>query len=121
MINDWKKYSPFVLRLGLGLVFIWFGYSGLTNTQMWLGLVPDWTASIAPPATLVVIHGWLELIGGLLLIVGWQVRWVSAILLLNLIHTITLLSYGPIMVRDIGLALALLAAYLNGQDKEANA
>ena len=106
-----------VLRIGLGLVFIWFGYSGLTNTAMWVNLVPAWTLSIAPAATLVKLHGAFELIGGLLLCAGLWTRWVSGLLLLDLLNTITLLPYGPIMVRDVGLAISLLSVYLYGDKK----
>lgn len=115
-LTNYQKYAPMILRFGLGFVFIWFGYSGLVNPQMWVGLVPAWTAAIAPASTLVLIHGAIELIGGFLLFANWQVRWVSAILFLNLVHTITLLPYGPIMVRDIALAVALISVFARGDE-----
>ncbi len=113
-MDRYASYAPLILRLGLGFVFLWFGYSGMTETAMWTGLVPDWATAIAPAATLIQAHAIVEIIGGLLLIFGIQVRIVAFILLLNLIHTITLLPYGPIMVRDIGLAAALLSLVAGG-------
>jgi uncharacterized membrane protein YphA (DoxX/SURF4 family) len=115
--NNYSKYAPFVLRLGIGFVFAWFGYSGLTNPDMWIGLVPAWTAAIAPAKTLVLIHGAVELIGGLLLIAGLWVRPVAAVLFLSLAHTLTILKFGPVFVRDIGLLLATLAIFLRDDNK----
>ncbi len=112
-----ESYAPFVLRLGLGFVFIWFGFSGLTNPDMWTGMVPSWTSVFGSAKALVQIHGVVELIGGILLILGIWIRPVSAILFLSLLQTLTLLSFGPIMVRDIGLTVALLSVFLAGEKK----
>ncbi len=117
-IKQFESYAPLVLRIGLGFVFIWFGFSGITNPSMWVGMVPEWTAVFGPAATLVVIHGIVELIGGIMLCAGWYVRPVGIILLLSLLQTLTILSFGPIMVRDIGLALALFSSILYGNDRE---
>ncbi len=116
--KQWASYAPMVLRVGLGFVFIWFGFSGITNPQMWVGLVPEWTSVFGPATTLVLIHGIVELIGGIMLCAGWYVRPVGIILLLSLLQTLTILNFGPVMVRDIGLAIALLAAILYGKDQE---
>lgn len=115
-LNDFKQYAPLVLRIGIGFVFIWFGLSGLTNTSMWVGLVPSWTNAIASPSTLVYIHSVIELVGGLLVCAGYWLRPAAAILFLSLAHTLTLLDFGPIYVRDIGLALATLAIFLDGEN-----
>lgn len=115
-MNKCSAYAPWILRIGLGFVFIWFGWSGLTNTAMWTGLVPEWLTGIAPAETLVKGHAIFELVFGLLLCAGIWTRWVAILLLLNLIHTITLLNYGPVMIRDIGLAAALLAIAV-GEEK----
>jgi len=114
-LAKYENYSSLVLRVGLGFVFIWFGFSGLTNPEMWTGLVPAWTGFIASAKTLVLIHGIVEIIGGFLLCTGFRIRLVSAILLLSLLHTLTLLSFGPVFVRDIGLAAALLAVFLKNE------
>ncbi len=116
-LKHYEGYAPFILRLGLGFVFIWFGYSGLTNTAMWTGMVPAWTSVFGPAKTLVQIHGAVELLGGILLVLGIWIRPVAAVLLLSLLHTLTLLKFGPIMVRDIGLAAAMLSIFLSGEKK----
>jgi len=114
-VDQYSAYAPLVLRIGLGFVFAWFGYSGITNPEMWTGLVPEWTAMFAPAKTLVLMHGAIELIGGLFLIAGLWVRPVAVILFLSLAHTLTVLKFGPVMVRDIGLLFAMLAIFLQGK------
>lgn len=118
MLKQLEPYAGTVLRIGLAFVFMWFGWSGISNTEMWVGLVPAWTNVIASPETLVLIHGIFELVFGLLLFVGLGTRVVAFLLLLNLLHTITLLSWGPIMARDIALSTSLLSLILNPQTKE---
>ncbi len=104
--------APVVLRVGLGFVFAYFGWSGITEPENWAGLVPDWIISIASPETLVRIHGIFELIGGVLLVMGVRLGIVSGLLFLNLLHTVFLLSSGPIIVRDVGILSGLLSLFL---------
>ncbi len=115
--DNYSKYAPLVLRIGLGFVFAWFGYSGISNPAMWTGLVPEWTSMFGPAEVLVRIHGAVELIGGLLLIAGLWIRPVAAILFLSLAHTLTVLKFGPVFVRDIGLLMAMLAIFLQGKTR----
>lgn len=115
-INKYRNYAPFVLRAGLGFVFIWFGWGSVTNPEMWTRMVPAWTSFLATPETLLYIHGIFEIIFGALLIVGIYIRIVSFLLLVNLIHTITLVS-GPTLIRDVGLAAALFSIFLQGKSR----
>ena len=111
-LSRYERYAPVVLRIGIGFVFIWFGWSALTNTDMWTRLVPEWATSIASPVTLVKIHGLVELTFGALLIIGFWARLSATILLVSLINTLTLVS-GPTLIRDFGLAIALVSLVLN--------
>lgn len=110
-ITKYSSYAPVVLRLGIAFVFIWFGFSGLTNTDMWIRLVPEWATSIAPAATLVKIHGLIELVFGIFLALGFYARVSALVLLLSLGHTLLLVS-GAIFIRDVGLAVALVSLIL---------
>lgn len=107
-----EKYAPLILRIGLAFVFMWFGWSGIANTQMWVAMVPSWALVFGSAATLVKIHGAFELFFGLLLFAGILTRLSAFLLLLSLLQTLTILSWGPVMVRDIGLTLALIAIVL---------
>ncbi len=104
-----SNYSSIILRVGIAFVFIWFGYESFSNPSAFSRLVPAFTESLASAETLVKIHGVVEMILGLLLLIGIKVRIVSSILFLILCSTIILLPYGPNMIRDVGLAAALLS------------
>ncbi len=107
-----NKYAKLVLRAGIAFAFLWFGYQSFTNPAMFESLVPAWTGSILPALTLIKIHGIFEFIFGILLVVGWKTRLVSGLLLLALLGTISSLSYGPVMIRDIAIAICLFSVFL---------
>jgi uncharacterized membrane protein YphA (DoxX/SURF4 family) len=98
-----SPWTPLILRLVIAYVFIWFGWSCVSDPASWSGLVPDWTHIFGSAETLVLIHGVVEIICAILLIVGFKLRWVSAILFLILLDTVIILGSGPAMARDIGL------------------
>lgn len=103
-------YAHLVLRCGIGFVFMWFGWSALVNTEMWIGLVPEWTAAFGSASTLVIIHGLAEIILGFILCTGYWTRTAAVLLALNLLHTtFVILPWGPVAVRDVGLSLATLS------------
>jgi uncharacterized membrane protein YphA (DoxX/SURF4 family) len=110
-LNRYASYAPVVLRIGIAFVFIWFGISALTNTDMWIRLVPEWALNIAPAATLVKMHGLVELLFGAMLAFGIYARLSAFILLLSILNTLTLVS-GAIFIRDVGLAVALVSLML---------
>lgn len=112
LLSKLEPGADTILRMGLGFVFLWFGWSGITNPSFWSDLVPAWTSVIAEAETLVRLHGIAELVGGLLLFAGIKTRPVAGVLFLILVHTIVLLEPGAIMVRDVGLATGLLAVAL---------
>lgn len=110
-LDKYSKFAPTILRIGLGFVFAWFGYMGLSDTSAWVKLVPEWATALADAETLVKIHGAVELIFGIFLIFGVKLRLAATILFISLLHTLTLVK-GGILIRDIGLAAALLALIL---------
>ncbi len=115
-IDRLKIYAPFVLRITLGFVFMYFGWQSVSDPSVWVGLVPTWTNAIMPPVTLVFIHGLFEIAAGVLLFSGYFTRTISALLFLDLIHIITLLGWSDIAVRDLGLAAGMLAIFLMGNN-----
>lgn len=115
-LDRYSRYSQLVLRVGLGAVFVWFGWSSFSNPDMWVRLVPAWTEAIGSPVTLVKIHGAVELVFGLLLVLGIKKRFAATILFISLLNTLTLVS-GPTLVRDIGLAFALFSLILKPKNQ----
>ena len=112
-VDRFRAYAPLVLRIGIGFVFAWFGWNAISAPDSWVRLVPDWQAAIIDARTLVLVHGAVELVLGVLLIVGARIRLVSGILLLSILHTLFLIS-GPSFIRDVGIAAATLSIFLSG-------
>ncbi len=113
-IDKLKKYSPVVLRFGLAIVFLWFGFSQLKNPELWTGLLPGFlNASVS----FIYLNAIFEIIFAFLLMVGLFTRIVSFILGLHLIGIIFSLGYGAVAVRDVGLAIATFSIFLHGADE----
>lgn len=116
-IKEYKEYAPIILRIGISLVFLWFGFSQVFNSKAWLVWLPQWTLNLPfEPSTFVLINGLFEVIFGILLILGLFTR-VSALLLgLHLLPIMFSIGYNDIGVRDFGLIIATFAIFLYGQD-----
>lgn len=133
-MNKFKQYAPIILRIGISLVFLWFGLTQLINPESFLGYVPDW---LSPHSTemmhehpfqslhnlplnshiIIMGNGAFETIFGLLLLFGLFTR-ISALLLAIHLLIITIgLGYNDIAVRDFGLVIATISIFLNGEDE----
>ena len=40
-----KKYSPLLLRTGIAIIFLWFGFSQLKSPSDWVRMLPDFLQS----------------------------------------------------------------------------
>ena len=111
-----KELAPVVLRIGMAIVFLWFGTQQLLHTSMWVGLIPALLTKVSglTSSTLVHFNGAFEIVFGLAVLIGYQTRVAALFLGLHLL-TITLdVGYGAIGVRDFGLSIASLAVALYG-------
>ena len=112
-----KEYGPIVLRISLSLVFLWFGLTGVFNTEQFIGYVPEFAYSLPISIeSIVILNGIFEIVLGTLLIIGLFTRIVAFILFLHTLIIMFLLGYNDIAVRDFGIALATLAIAFNGPD-----
>ncbi len=118
-IEKYSRYSPLLLRVGIAIVFLWFGFSQLTNPESWTRLMPGYVTAFLPFSvnTLIYINGIFEISFAILLLLGLYTRTVSLLLGLHLLHIVTIVGYGAIGARDFALALATLAIFLNGADE----
>lgn len=111
-----RTAAPAVVRVGLALVFLWFGAMQLQNPDVWVGFVPSWIASTSvAPTTVITFNGIFELVFGLALLVGVYVRAVALLLALHLFG-IAYIARGDIGMRDFGLAVATLGIFFFGDD-----
>jgi uncharacterized membrane protein YphA (DoxX/SURF4 family) len=118
MNNDTlKNYAPVLTRVAIALVFLWFGTNQILHTSNWLRMIPEYVSFLPfSKETLIVMHGGFEIVAGLLLLVGWQIRIAASLLTLNLAHIVFLMGYNAIGVRDFGLCLTTLSIAFHGRD-----
>ncbi|MBI3032487.1 DoxX family protein [Candidatus Woesearchaeota archaeon] len=119
MINTekWKEYAPCLVRIGVSLVFLWFGLNQVFDPSSFLGYLPDFATTLPlPPLVLIMINGIFEIILAVLLVLGLCTRIAALLLALHLVGIIISLGYNEIAVRDFGLMLATLSVCLSGND-----
>ena len=119
-INKLKPHAPLVLRIGIALVFIWFGLQQLFHADKWIGLIPEWVVSIShlSAVTIVYFNGVFEVVLGLFLFFGIFTSIVSFLLALHLLTIIIDVGYNPIGVRDFGLLMATISIFLDNVSKK---
>ena len=108
-----------VLRVGLAIVFLYFGFSQIQSPDNWIGYLPEFFTTLdnITPNNIVMFNGFLELTLGIYLLIGLYVRFASAILGLHLIGIVFSVGLSPVGIRDFGLTIATLVIFLNGVDK----
>ena len=114
----YSNFAPIIVRMAMSLVFIWFGYSQLTNPSMWTSYVPDFAVNLfgGKAVLVVLLNGWFELVAGFTLIFGIQVRIASFLLGAHLFLISLSLGFSALAVRDFGLAIATLSIIFAGPD-----
>ena len=102
-----------ILRLGLAVMFLWFGLSQLMDGISWVSWVPEWAVNLfhVPPAMIVLLNGAFETIGGALLALNIWTRFAAIILALHLFVITAEIGMTGIGVRDFGLATATFALF----------
>jgi len=111
------KHSQLVLRLGLAIVFGWFGIDKFLNVSAWYSWIPEWMSFVPQDAFLYVL-GVLEVVAALFLLGGRFVRIVSLACAALLVGVVVSFGINEITVRDIGLiAMALALAMMPEQRK----
>jgi uncharacterized membrane protein YphA (DoxX/SURF4 family) len=79
--------APLLLRLYLAPVFLQAGWTKLAHfedTAAWFGN-PDWGLGLPMPELMTALAAGTEFIGGILLIVGLAVRWISIPLMITML------------------------------------
>lgn len=110
-----KSSAPVVLRIVFAFVFFYFGFVQLGNANMWTSYLPDWVGNLPiSEYKFVLLNGWFEIIGAILLVLGAYVRPVALLLAIHLFGISASIGIDPTGVRDIGLAGATLAISLLG-------
>jgi uncharacterized membrane protein YphA (DoxX/SURF4 family) len=117
-IKGFSKYSPILLRTGIAIVFLWFGFSQIKNPAQWVSLLPVVT-NLLPfsQITFIYFNGLFEIIFATLLLLGRFTRTSSLLLGIHLLAISYNLGYSHVAVRDFALSLATLSILLHGADE----
>lgn len=117
-MDNKKQWAPVVVRIGISLVYLWFGTSQIMDPTMWISWLPDYTESFPVSAkTLVLLNGIFEVVAAIFLLLGAYTRIAAGLLALHAIHIVFTVGYGPIGVRDFGIMASVISVFLNGPDK----
>ena len=118
-IERLKRYSPALLRTGIAVVFLWFGFSQLKNPANWTRMMPSFFTEFfnMSAESLIYMNGTFEVVLATLLLLGLWTRVVSLFLGLHLLHITSIVGYGAVGARDLALALVTLSIFLNGADE----
>lgn len=117
-MNFIAKLNPvWVLRLGLGLMYLYSGYDLFANPQHWYGFVPKWLSqavlAVGPIELYLKLQGIGELIIGLLFLAWFAGRWVvrvaAVLATIEMVLILIFVGIDPITFRDIGLLGAAAA------------
>lgn len=116
--NGLRKYAPVILRVGLALVFLWFGIEQVFYPYEWTGWLPEYARALPfQPTTLVFLNGLFETIFGALLFAGLYTRLAASLLSLHMAHIVTVVGYGEIGVRDFALFTGVVTEAFFGADE----
>ena len=106
-----------LLRLTLGGLFLWFGLQQWLHPDAWTVFLPEFLGYLPIPGTmLVMMNGWVEIVGAIALILGFAVRPLSFLLGIHLLG-IAISAGGAIGVRDAALGLSAIALSLSRADQ----
>ncbi|GIW67662.1 MAG: hypothetical protein KatS3mg096_530 [Candidatus Parcubacteria bacterium] len=116
-----ENYGKLILRVGLGIVFLYFGISQLIYPQRWIDLIPEvkfiYMNDIFKQK-IVLMNGVFDCLIGICFVLGLFIKIVSLLATLHLISIFLFsLGFNPSGFRDLGLALASLALFFLGEGK----
>ena len=80
-----KTYGPLAGRILLALIFVISGYNKLVGFDGTVGYIASKGLPLPQLAAAAAIA--IELIGGILLVIGWQTRWAATAIFLFMIPT----------------------------------
>lgn len=116
-MTNTQNFGIILLRIALAFVFLWFGFSQISDAALWTSYVPTWATSIASAGTMVYLNALFEIIAGSLLALGIFPRYVAGLLGIHLLIISIDIGFTAVGVRDIGLGLATLALAFMGTDR----
>ena len=111
-----RSLSLFLLRSGVGIVFILFGIDKLPHPERWIAYFPHQLAVpfFYSPYEFLRVQGILEVLVGTMLLTGFLTRVAAVIATSLLLAIVYLLMPDPIAIRDLGLFFSSAAIIIAG-------
>jgi uncharacterized membrane protein YphA (DoxX/SURF4 family) len=114
--QDKAWLTQFCLRLGLGLIFFWFGIDKFLHTYLWVGFIPSWMPLPFSAEIFMYIQGLIETVLGLLLLGGFLLRYAAGLCALILFGITATMGFNDIMIRDFGLLTMAVALFFSAKE-----
>ena len=110
------KYPQLILRIGLGVVFFYFGIMKFFNPVFWTSFIPVYIENLLPISInlFLYIQGLVEVIIGLALIFGFYTRLFSFLTASILFVIMVSLGFNDVTVRDFGLFMMAVSLIISG-------
>lgn len=109
------RSSQLVIRLGMAVVFLWFGVDKFIQPQYWADAwMPHWAQQFAQGVGMSTVNavflvGIFEVLVAISLATGFFSRMFASAAIVFLLVIIVTSGFNEIIVRDIGLIAALVA------------
>ena len=102
-----------ILRVGLGLVFLYAGSAALQDPMSWVGFIPQFVEYVVPRETFLMFHSYFEILLGAVLIGGKWLKVASVLAFLSFFLLLITFGIDDVTFRDFGLAAMSLALFVS--------
>jgi uncharacterized membrane protein YphA (DoxX/SURF4 family) len=107
-----KKVLFWIGKIIVVGVFLYFGFESIFNPNMFSGLIPVFVGNILSPQMVVMLHGGVEVVCGLLILFSLG-GVIPVIVLMFSMTAVIVVVGGTIQIRDIGILGSLFLLLSN--------
>lgn len=114
-----KKASFHILRVGLGITFLWIGVLIFKQPEAWGGYLKPWAAGLLPLSLSQAMIGTaiLDIVIGFLFLVDTLTWLVSIFAIIHLVIVLTVSGITDITVRDIAILASVIVIFFDSLPK----
>src|SRR3989344_4955326 len=117
-LEKYQRFAAPTLRIGISLVFLWFGFVNMFNPEMLVGYLPGFVYNFPIQATtFMILNGIVETVLALLMLTGLFTRICALLYGLHVLGIAFGVGYNDVAIRDVGLAIAAFSIFLHGPDQ----
>ena len=109
-----SKLAHHILRIGLGIMFLWIGILIYRAPDAWANFIQPWAVNLLPesPHNIMVQTAFLDMAIGFFLLIGVYTWLIALVATFHLITILIASGIDDVTVRDIGLVVATLTLFL---------